>query len=309
MIMDYIRISISILPDAGEASVNGAGGAAGDNAGDDRSGNSEDIKDILIARLSEAGFEGFEEEERTPAGGMGTLHAYIPEDRFDAVVLEGLLSPWGLTAQQTRIAERNWNEEWEKNFEPVVVDGFCGIRAFFHPPATGVEYDLVITPKMSFGTGHHATTYMMISAMRRLGFNDQAVLDFGTGTGVLAILAEKLGASNVLAIDHDDWCIENAKENIRENGCSHIVIEKMEVMPRNNLFSIILANINKNIILDQMDAMGQQLRPGGVILLSGLLQQDIEDIEKKAARIELTISDRMTKNNWLCLKLERPCAK
>ena len=220
-------------------------------------------------------------------------------------MLHGLLSPWQLNARQERLPERNWNEEWEKNFEPVVVDGFCGIRAFFHPPAAGVEYDLIITPKMSFGTGHHATTYMMLSAMRHLEFNDQPVLDFGTGTGVLAILAEKLGASDVLAIDHDDWCIENAEENIQENNCSHVVVEKMETIPRNKLFFRILANINKNIILDQLDAMEQHLAPGGVILLSGLLQQDMEEIEKKAARTGLTISDRMTKNNWLCLKLER----
>jgi ribosomal protein L11 methyltransferase len=299
--MDYIKISISIPRDAGAA--------RGGGAGDDMSDNAGDIKDILIARLSEAGYEGFEEEEGAAGDGMGSLHAYIPENGYDAGLLNGLLSPWQLNARQERLPERNWNEEWEKNFEPVVVDGFCGIRAFFHPPATGVEYDLIITPKMSFGTGHHATTYMMLSAMRQLGFNDQPVLDFGTGTGVLAILAEKLGASDVLAIDHDDWCIENAKENIRENNCSHIVVEKMEAIPRNKLFFIILANINKNIILDQLDAMGQHLASGGVILLSGLLQQDIEEIENKAARIELTISDRMTKNNWLCLKLERPRSK
>ena len=180
------------------------------------------------------------------------------------------------------------------------------VRAFFHEPAAGVEYDLVITPKMSFGTGHHATTYMMLGAMRTLDMAGRNVLDFGTGTGVLAILAEKLGAAHVLAIDNDDWSIENARENTLENQCTAIVVEKMEAIPRNRLFFIILANINKAVILSELDAMGQHLEPGGVIVLSGLLQEDLADIEKKAAQCNLTISERMTKNNWLCLKLKQP---
>jgi ribosomal protein L11 methyltransferase len=257
-----------------------------------------ETKDILIARLSDTGYEGFEEEE-------GSLQAFIPEDRYNADVLAILLSAYRLDFQKERLGEKNWNEEWEKNFEPVIVDGFCGIRAFFHPPATGVEYDLVITPKMSFGTGHHATTSMMLTAMRNLELKGRNVLDFGTGTGVLAILAEKLGASEVLAIDNDDWSMENARENLRVNKCRRVTVEKMEVIPHNSLFFIILANINKNIILSQFDGLEQQLASGGVILLSGLLQEDLEEIESRAAQKKLTISGRMTKNNWLCLKLQR----
>ena len=257
-----------------------------------------EIRDILIARLSDAGYEGFEEEE-------GGLQAFIAEDRFHADLLEILLSVWSLDFQKAILPERNWNEQWEKNFEPVIVDGFCGVRAHFHPPANGVEYDLVITPKMSFGTGHHATTRMMLAAMRGLELKGKNVLDFGTGTGVLAILAEKLGASGVLAIDHDDWSIANARENISVNGCAHVTVEKMEMIPCNILFSIILANINKNIILSQIDKMEQQLAPGGVILVSGLLPEDQDEIEKRATRSKLSISGRMTENNWLCLKLQR----
>jgi ribosomal protein L11 methyltransferase len=294
------------------------------------------LGDILIARLSELGFEGFEEEEASgenakgsaTEGGRGTvaasgqgvtaeraqgaafrLHAYIPEDQFAAGVLHTLLAGWGLTGIQARIGERNWNEEWEKSFQPVVVEGFCAIRAFFHEPAAGVQHDLIITPKMSFGTGHHATTYMMLQAMRSLDLAGSSVLDFGTGTGVLAILAEKLGAAAVLAIDNDDWSIRNAGENIAENHCLHIALEKMEIIPRNKVFSIILANINKTVILSELGAMGQHLAPGGVILLSGLLGQDLEDIEVIAAQNKLTISERMTKDNWLCLKLEQPHSK
>ena len=261
-----------------------------------------ELKDILIARLSEEGFEGFEEEE-------GRLHAFIPEERFEAAALDALLAEGQLHYERIDLPKTNWNEEWEKNFPPVVVDGFCGVRAYFHEPAAGVEYDLVITPKMSFGTGHHATTYMMLRSMRHLDIAGKTVLDFGTGTGVLAILAEKIGAARVLAIDHDDWCIENARENVLENLCTRISVEKMETIPDNELFFIILANINKNVILAELDAMRQHLSPGGVIVLSGLLQEDLADIGKKAAQYNLTISGRMTKDNWLCLQLERPDGK
>ncbi len=232
-----------------------------------------------------------------------------PKDRFHADLLGILLSAWSLDFQKALLPERNWNEQWEKNFEPVIVDGFCAIRAFFiHRPA-GVQHDLVITPKMSFGTGHHATTRMMLEAMQHLDFNGSSILDFGTGTGILAILAEKLGAREVLAIDHDDWSIENARENIRVNDCAQVAVEKMETIPDNILFFIILANINKNVLLAEMGAIRQHLAPGGVILLSGLLQNDLADIESRAAQHKLTISNRMTKDNWLCLKLERPPGK
>jgi ribosomal protein L11 methyltransferase len=258
-----------------------------------------EIRGILIAGLSENGYEGFEEEDRS-------LRAFIPEDRFDADLLAILLSAWRLNFEKDRLPERNWNEEWEKNFEPVIIDGFCGIRAFFHPPAAGVKYDLVITPKMSFGTGHHATTRMMVRAMRDLDMNGRNVLDFGTGTGVLAILAEKSGAAAVLAIDNDDWSIANARENVLVNGCSRISVEKMETTPDKELFFIILANINKNVILSQLQALGQHLMPNGVILLSGLMREDLVEIENRAAQNRLTISGRMTEDNWLCLKLQRP---
>jgi ribosomal protein L11 methyltransferase len=281
--MNYIQITIPV-PDSG-------------------------IGEILIARLSELGYEGFEEEEQaaSTAGSSGRLHAFIPEDKFDAGALGPLLDQWALPFQQTLIPKKNWNEEWEKNFHPVVVGGFCAVRASFHAPVGGVIHELVITPKMSFGTGHHATTYMMMEAMQHLDFTGRKVLDFGTGTGVLAILAERLGAEKVLAIDHDDWSIENARENLAVNDCHRIIVEKMETTPSKGLFSIILANINKNVILQEFDAIRQHLADDGVILLSGLLQDDLGEIEKKAICNDLTISlhGRMTKGNWICLRLER----
>ena len=174
-----------------------------------------ELQEVLIALLAEIGYEGFEEEE-------GLLKAFIKEGAFDRGALETLLADYGLEYVEQRIEDRNWNAEWEANFQPVVVDGFCAIRAHFHPPMPEMEHELVITPKMSFGTGHHATTYMMLQAMRGIDLRGKRVLDFGTGTGVLAILAERLGAAEVVAIDNDDWSIENAQENAAKIGRAHV---------------------------------------------------------------------------------------
>ena len=255
-----------------------------------------DFQEVLIALLGEMGYEGFEQEEER-------LQAFIPEADFDEEELRGLLSAHGLGYTLQRIEERNWNEEWEKNFQPVIVDDFCAIRAHFHAPIPGVEHELVITPKMSFGTGHHATTYMMIEAMRGIDMRGKRVLDFGTGTGVLAILAERLGAAGVVAIDNDDWSIENALENVANNGCRRIeVLKKDTVATVEGPFDVILANINKHVILKQLCDLGQHLKDDGVILLSGLLIDDAEDIDNEAAKNKLSVSVRMTKGSWICLK-------
>ena len=251
------------------------------------------VQEMLIALLSTIGYEGFEQQD-------DALQAFIPEAQFEAEALDELLR--GYSYSTVRLEEKNWNEEWEKNFQPVQVDGFCAIRAHFHAPIPGVVHELVITPKMSFGTGHHATTYMMLQAMKDLDFQGRRVLDFGTGTGVLAILAERLGAGQVLAIDNDDWSIDNASENVAANHCTRITVRKSDSIPAGEPFDIILANINKNVIVDQLGALGQQLKEDGVILLSGLLQDDAEEIENEAAKNNLSVSGRMTKGSWICLK-------
>lgn len=256
------------------------------------------IQEILVARLGDTGYEGFEQQEKA-------LEAFIPESLFDKNWLQTILADYHLEYTSNQLASRNWNEEWEKNFDPVIVEGFCAIRANFHPPIPGVQHELLITPKMSFGTGHHATTYMMMQSMQYLDFNGRRVLDFGTGTGVLAILAEKLGAKNILAIDYDDWSIENAKENVTANSCSKITVTQLDTIPADDRYDIILANINKNVILDHFNAIGQQLQQGGVILLSGLLVTDLEDIEKEVVRNNYSISGQMTGNNWICLKVQK----
>lgn len=228
-------------------------------------------REILVALLSELGFSGFEEEE-------DHIKAFIASADFKEVEMSEVAGNLQVTYTQSVIKEQNWNKLWESNFEPVVVDDFVGIRADFHLPIPGVEHEIIITPKMSFGTGHHATTFMMLQLMREVNCKDQSVYDFGTGTGILAILAEKLGAKRILAVDNDDWCIENAAENIKKNNCRNIELVKVDTAKNEEKFSVILANINKNIILDNLAFLADTIKKDGTILLSGLLIEDEKDI-------------------------------
>lgn len=254
------------------------------------------LRDILIAELSELDYEGFEEER-------GMLKAYIPAEKFDAATLDACVQPYALSYTKTVIGDRNWNEEWESNFRPVLVNDFCRIRAHFHPRAENVRYDIVITPKMSFGTGHHATTYLMIEAMAGLQWRDRHVFDFGTGTGVLAILAEQLGAGDVTAIDNDDWSIENARENLERNDCTKILLTKAERILVDKSFDIILANINRNVILQNLVPIQQHLSPKGVVLLSGLLEADEEIVLQRSQTVGLQLLSRSVRDSWLCLTM------
>ena len=260
--------------------------------------------DILVAKFSQAGFEGFEEEP-------GKLHAFIPETLYDVSHVEkivgdtkGLADPFHTFFQVTFIEPKNWNAEWEKDFVPVVVGDFCTIRAPFHQPVPGIQHDLIITPKMSFGTGHHATTFMMVLAMKGIDFNQKSVLDFGTGTGVLAILAAKCGAGSVLAIDSDEWSIENARENLEVNHCSAIHIEKRDSLAGTGQFDIILANINLRVILENMDSLRQHLTPSGVFIGSGVLESDEEKIRTKSAVSGFRMERLMIRDYWMSFRLE-----
>ena len=254
----------------------------------------EALREMLIACLAEIGYEGFEESD-------STLKAYIPETGFLPDDLNILLNSYNLIYSQLVIKKQNWNQVWESNFEPVQVDDFVGIRASFHPPFTHVEYEIVITPKMSFGTGHHATTYMVMQLMRELDFKGASVFDFGTGTGILAILAEQLGAGSVLAVDNDDWCIENASENILINSCKHIDIEKISELTLARQFDIILANINRNIILDNLGNLRKAMAPGGQLLLSGLLKEDEADITNACISLGLQHKITLDRNGWIAM--------
>jgi ribosomal protein L11 methyltransferase len=264
----------------------------------------EPESDMLVARLSQAGFEGFEEEPNK-------LHAFIPETLYDVSKIEkiiadikGLADPYHTLFKTEFIEPRNWNEEWEKDFEPVVVDNFCAVRAHFHEPTPDVQYDLVITPKMSFGTGHHATTYMMIAAMKNMDLRNHSVLDFGTGTGVLAILACKLGAGSVLAIDSDEWSIENAIENLALNGCADVHIELKDSLSGTGQFDFILANINLSVILENIEIIRQHLNKSGVFIGSGVLESDEEKIGITAAGSGFVMEKLMVKENWMSFRLK-----
>jgi len=257
---------------------------------------SSDIKDLLIAQLNELSYEGFEEEENG-------LLAYCPEPQFDEQALQELVEPYNLTYQKNVIEAQNWNAVWESNFNPVVVDDFVAVRAEFHEPIQGVEYEIVITPKMSFGTGHHATTRMMMQQMRQLDFSNKTVFDFGTGTGILAILSEKLGAASIIAIDYDEWCIINSTENTERNNCRNITLLQADTPDVVASFDIILANINKNIILQFLPALVKKLNKGAYMLLSGLLVADEGDILASCSHLGLTHLSTISLDKWICIFL------
>jgi len=254
--------------------------------------NAGSIRELLIAQLSAKGYNGFEESDTL-------LKAYIPEADFSEIGLDNLFNIYSLIYSKSVIKKQNWNELWESNFEPVRVADFVGIRASFHPPFENVAHEIIITPKMSFGTGHHATTYMVMQMMRDLDCTDKSVFDFGTGTGILAILAEKLGATKILAVDNDDWCIENALENIAINGCRAIDIQKTAEPEFDQKFDIILANINKHIILTNIQALCKGLNPGGQLLLSGLLVEDEQDILEAGLAQGLQHKQTIERNGWI----------
>jgi len=256
---------------------------------------SSEQKDIAIARLIVAGFEGFEETE---AG----LKAFIFKNDYNENVVIEIAGQLDTSFNSSIIEETNWNKVWESNFDPIIVDDFVAVRADFHQPVMNVQHELIITPKMSFGTGHHATTFMMIQQMRHLDFTDKTVLDFGTGTGILAILAEKMGAINVTAIDNDDWSIENAAENIHHNNCLHINLQRSSTPASNLFFDIILANINKNVILGNFQILANSLTAEGVLLLSGLLKEDEDVVFRKSIEYSLHLKQTTVRDNWLCLR-------
>lgn len=256
---------------------------------------SEEQSEMLIAQLNELDFNGFEE-------GENSLTAFIEEEKFDEEKLKQIISTHSLSYEKKFIQQKNWNEEWEKNFEPAIVDDFVAIRAEFHQPIKNVEHEIIITPKMSFGTGHHATTYTMIQQMRNIDFNNKTVFDFGTGTGILAILAEKLGAKNIIAIDNDEWSINNAKENVERNNCMCIQLFLSSILSSKEKFDVVLANINKNVILDNFKNLKNLLSQNGQLLVSGLLVEDEADIIAAAVKNKLKHTTRIGSNKWISIK-------
>lgn len=199
-----------------------------------------------------------------------------------------------------QIEKKNWNEVWESNFTPVEIDDFCYIRAHFHPERAGFEHQILITPKMSFGTGHHATTHMMMKGMKDIDLQGKSVFDYGTGTGILAIFAEQRGAKKIDAIDIDEWSVENTIENIENNQCTKITTVLSELVPpyTTQKYDVILANINRNIILQSMHNLNGMLVEEGILLISGILESDIPDIIKEANSYGLKASNTAVKDKW-----------
>lgn len=251
---------------------------------------------LLIAQLAMLGFDGFLEEENE-------VKAYLPEKNFDETCLKKLLNKLELTYSLSIIKEQNWNNVWESNFAPVAIDDFVGIRAFFHEPMIGFEHELLITPKMSFGTGHHATTVSVIRLMRTLNFNNKNVFDFGTGTGVLAILAERLGSNHVLAVDNDSWCIENASENILNNNCKITEIQEANSINTDWKFDCVIANINRHIIEANMNDLPLIIKKGGDLILSGLLSSDETGIVELAYSVGFSKVKTLSKDGWIAIHL------
>jgi ribosomal protein L11 methyltransferase len=253
-----------------------------------------EIGELIIAELSEIGFTGFDESENM-------IKAFIGEKDFNEEELQSIIQKYNLQYKKNIVENQNWNELWESNFQPVIVDDFVAVRANFHYTIKNVEHEIIITPKMSFGTGHHATTFMMMQLMKELDFNNKTVFDFGTGTGILAILAEKLGAEKIAAIDNDDWCIENSLENIATNSCTKIHITKNNTAETTQSFNIILANINKNIIADNVKFLLSSLNSNGSILFSGLLQSDEDDILKLVQNFGVKHIKTLQRDAWIAM--------
>ena len=257
--------------------------------------------EILIAELGFAGFESFVE---TPKG----VTAYIQKKEHLPTMLENIFilqnTSFSIQYSFEEIEQVNWNAKWEENFHPILVDDRCAVRAPFHEKSSAA-YDIVIEPKMSFGTGHHETTHMMIQFILDTDFNDKTVLDMGCGTGVLAILAEMKGATTVEAIDIDQWCFLNSIENVERNSCQHIKVSKGDArILKSKKFDIIIANINRNILIQDIPTYATCLNANGLLFLSGFYNNDIPMIQEVCADYNLSFESQISRNDWVALKFK-----
>ena len=259
-------------------------------------------REILAALLAEIGYDSFMD---VPTG----LSAYIPANMFDEAATADALEPVSAIFEQLKIESKpmpdvDWNAEWEKSFTPITVDGKCRIRAPFHDYDANYQLDIIIEPKMSFGTGHHATTTLMIQQLFNLDVAGKSILDMGCGTGVLAIVAKKLGAQCVTGIDIDHWSVENAQENAARNNVEMTVVEG-GVEAISGTFDIILANINRNILLEQMQVYSRSLPVGGVLCLSGFYVSDLDIIKEKAGQLGFRFELVLQQDEWVSAKFTK----
>jgi len=257
----------------------------------------DQLKEIILAELEMLPYEGFWDQ-------ADTILAYIREEDFNLQALSEVLRQYGIENNFSidRLPDKNWNEEWESHFQPFEMENKVRVRADFHPPSDAFDYEIIIKPKMSFGTGHHETTHLMMQLMLENNFEGKNILDMGSGTGILAILAEKLGAAKVLAIDNDHWSFENMPENFEANGCAHITsklggIDSLH-SEKNESFDIVLSNITKNINLELLPELCRLVSKNGVLIISGFLDFDLEDMKNGVEKHGLQFVSNKELNHW-----------
>lgn len=262
-----------------------------------------DFTDILTAELAEAGFDAFIE---TADGFEGFAEGM----NYDEEMVENIRRRYAeqqplLAFEFEKVEKRNWNEEWEQSYEPVIVSGQCIIRAEFHQPKETYPYEIIITPKMSFGTGHHQTTHLMIQAQLELDHKGKRVMDAGCGTAVLSVMASKLGAADIHGFDIDDWSVLNGKENVEINRCTNVSIRRGTLREQQftEAFDIVLANINKNVLLAEMAPLRSYLTAEGRMLVSGFYEEDVVKILLHAEKSNLGLLKAYSRDNWAALLL------
>ncbi|MDA0193750.1 MAG: 50S ribosomal protein L11 methyltransferase [Bacteroidetes bacterium] len=260
----------------------------------------EEFRDILIAELSEKGYDTFLETE----DGFNT---YKDKLNFNVDIVEDVIAQYSemcsIQYGMTTIPDKNWNEEWEKNFEPIVVEGKCLVRAPFHSIKKKYPLEILIDPKMAFGTGHHATTYLMLQEMMKLDFAGKTVIDLGSGTGILAIAAKKLGAGRVTATDINDWSINNSQNNFNINGIQDIELLCGEIkeLQIKRKYDLVMANINRNVLLDEIPFYVTIMEKSAIMLLSGFYEVDEYLISEKVSSMGMSVKAMALKNDWVIL--------
>ncbi len=265
----------------------------------------ETVKDLLIAQMADMGYDAFAEED-------DGFDAYIDEKQFDEEdlpFLEPMIKDITLSWSLEKVEEKNWNEEWEKNFfQPQDIDGKCLIHSDFHKTDKEYEYDIIINPKMAFGTGHHETTRMMVQFLLEEEIKDKVVVDMGCGTGILSILSSKRGATEVYAVDIDPHCIENAQENIHLNKLHNIFVlmGNATYLSRRANVDVIVANINRNVLIEDMDCYATALKSRGILLISGFYSSDVKLLTFHANKFGLVLQGQKVNNNWCSLKFVKP---
>jgi len=259
-----------------------------------------DLQEILIAELSQYNYESFEESETE-------LKAYIPEALFEESLIKDLAQQYAFTFEIETIIEQNWNAVWESNFQPIIIADKCVVRSPFHQVEKKYPYEIIIQPKMSFGTGHHETTTLMIENQLEIPHKEKKVLDVGCGTGILAIMALKLHAKNIDAIDIDDWAVNNAQENLKQNDATLIQVKKGSIfdISSSQKYEIILANINRNVLMQEIPEYKLRLASGAYLVLSGFYEQDIKLIVELTQKEALQLKAQKTRNQWSSLVFQK----